>query len=120
MFGSDKISIKLDGNNLSISYLDKEYESLSGGERQKVDLLVQFSIREMLRSTLNFSSNILVLDEITDNLDAEGCQKLIDFVSTSFGDLESIFLISHRKDLDIPYDSEIRVVKGSDGISRIM
>lgn len=120
LFGSDKISIKLDGNNLSISYLDKEYESLSGGERQKVDLLVQFSIREMLRSTLNFSSNILVLDEITDNLDAEGCQKLIDFVSTSFGDLESIFLISHRKDLDIPYDSEIRVVKGSDGISRIM
>lgn len=119
LFGSDKILIALDGNNLSISYCDKEYESLSGGEKQKVDLLVQFSIREMLRSTLNFSSNIIVLDEITDNLDLEGCQKLIDFISNSFKDLESIYLISHRKDLDIPYDYMIHVVKGSDGVSRI-
>lgn len=120
LFGSDKILISLDGNNLSISYSDKEYESLSGGEKQKVDLLVQFSIREMLRSILNFSSNILVLDEITDNLDAEGCQKLIDFISTSFGDLESIYLISHRKDLDIPYDYMINVVKNELGISEIV
>ena len=120
LFGSDKILISLDGNNLSISYSDKEYESLSGGEKQKVDLLVQFSIREMLRSILNFSSNILVLDEITDNLDAEGCQKLIDFISTSFGDLEGIYLISHRKDLDIPYDYMINVVKNELGISEIV
>ena len=119
LFGSDKMLISLDGNNLSISYDDKEYESLSGGEKQKVDLLVQFSIREMLRSTLNFSSNILVLDEITDNLDAEGCQKLIDFISTSFSDLEGIYLISHRKDLDIPYDYMIHVVKDSNGTSSI-
>ena len=119
LFGSDRISIKLDGNNVSISYLDKEYESLSGGERQKVDLLVQFSIRDMLGATLNFSSNVLVLDEITDNLDEDGCQKLIDFISSSFKDIESIFLISHRKDLDIPYDTEIRVIKGRDGVSRI-
>ena len=119
LFGSDKILISLDGNNLSISYSDKEYESLSGGEKQKVDLLVQFSIREMLRSTLNFSSNILVLDEITDNLDEEGCQKLIDFISSSFKDLEGIYLISHRKDLDIPYDYMIHVVKETDGTSRI-
>lgn len=120
LFGSDKILISLDGNNLSISFADKEYESLSGGEKQKVDLLVQFSIREMLRSTLNFSSNILVLDEITDNLDAEGCQKLIDFISTSLTDLEGIYLISHRKDLDIPYDYMIHIIKDENNISRIM
>lgn len=119
LFGSDKVLISLDGNNLSISFADKEYESLSGGEKQKVDLLVQFSIREMLRSTLNFSSNILVLDEITDNLDAEGCQKLIDFISNSFTDLEGIYLISHRKDLDIPYDYMIHIVKDIDGISSL-
>lgn len=119
LFGSDKVLISLDGNNLSISFADKEYESLSGGEKQKVDLLVQFSIREMLRSTLNFSSNILVLDEITDNLDAEGCQKLIDFISNSFTDLEGIYLISHRKDLDIPYDYMLHIVKDVNGISSL-
>lgn len=119
LFNSSDISICLDGNNLSISYGDKEYEALSGGERQKIDLLVQFSIRDMLKSTLNFSSNILVLDEITDNLDAEGCHRLIDFVASAFKDLDSIYLVSHRRDLDIPYDITLNVVKGEDGVSRI-
>lgn len=119
LFNSSDISIYLDGNNLSIDYSNKEYESLSGGEKQKVDILIQLSIREMLRSSLNFSSNILVLDEITDNLDAEGCQKLIDFISTSLYDVDSIYLISHRKDLDIPYDYVLNVVKNESGISEL-
>ena len=119
LFNSSDINIYLDGNNLSIDYSNKEYESLSGGEKQKVDVLIQLSIREMLRSSLNFSSNILVLDEITDNLDAEGCQKLIDFISTSLYDVDSIYLISHRKDLDIPYDYVLNVVKNESGISEL-
>lgn len=119
LFNSSDINIYLDGNNLSIDYSNKEYESLSGGEKQKVDVLIQLSIREMLRSSLNFSSNILVLDEITDNLDAEGCQKLIDFISTSLYDVDSIYLISHRKDLDIPYDYVLNVIKNESGISEL-
>lgn len=120
IFETDKIDFKLDGNNIYIGYNDKEYENLSGGEKQKVDLIVQFSIRDMLTKYLNFSSNILVLDEVFDNLDSIGCQKVINLISTKLSDIESIFIITHHnQELDIPADREIVVVKNQKGISEI-
>jgi DNA repair exonuclease SbcCD ATPase subunit len=120
LFETDKISFSLDGNNINISYNGKLYEDLSGGEKQKVDLIIQFSIRDMLCKYLNFGCNILVLDEITDNLDDVGCEKVLNLVSTSLKDINSIYIISHRaSDLAIPYDREIIVEKNNFGISEI-
>ena len=118
IFETDKLDFYLDGNNICISYMNKDYENLSGGERQKVDLIIQFSIRDMLCSQLNFSSNILVLDEIFDNLDMIGCEKLINVIS-NMNDIKNIFIITHRYDLSIPCDKEIVVVKSNLGISEI-
>ena len=118
IFETDKLDFYLDGNNICISYMNKDYENLSGGERQKVDLIIQFSIRDMLCSQLNFSSNILVLDEIFDNLDMLGCEKLINVIS-NMNDIKNIFIITHRYDLSIPCDKEIVVVKSNLGISEI-
>lgn len=119
IFNTDKISFSLDGNNIDIVYDGKEYSSLSGGERQKIDIIVQFSIRDMLCKFLNFTSNILVLDEITDNLDAVGCQKVIDLITSKISDISSVYIISHHSDLAIPYDRELTVVKSMNGISEI-
>ena len=70
---------------------------------------------------LGFTSNILFLDEITDNLDNVGCKGLMDLISTSLVDIESTFVISHHSDeLVLPIDSEIIVEKNSNGISSIV
>ena len=119
IFGTDKLDFSLDGNNISISYDNKEYESLSGGEKQKVDLIVQFSIRDMLCKYLNFSSNILALDELTDNLDIKGTENLLNLISKKLNDVESIYIISHHSDFQIPSDREILVIKNSSGVSHI-
>ena len=119
IFNTSDIEFKLDGNNIYIGYAGKQYESLSGGEKQKVDLIVQFSIRDMLSRFLNFTSNILVLDEIFDNLDSYGCQQVINLISTKLLDIESIFIITHHLELDIPNDNEIVIVKNNNGISEI-
>ena len=119
IFNTDKINFSLDGNNIEISYCDKQYENLSGGERQKVDLIIQFSIRDMLCKFLNFSCNILIVDEIFDNLDSIGCQRVINLISTKLRDIDSIFIVTHRGDLEIPYDSEIIVEKNEKGVSSI-
>ena len=118
IFDTDKIGFELDGNNIDITYCNKPYENLSGGEKQKVDLIVQFSIRDMLCSHLGFTSNILVLDEVFDGLDAIGCQKVLDVIS-AITDIKNIFIVTHRKDLSIPTDKEIVVVKSCNGISEI-
>ncbi len=118
--GHSNISFELNGNSLDILYNNKFYESLSGGEKQKVDLIIQFAIRDMLCKFLNFSSNIIVLDEIFDNLDDKGCGVIIDLVTQKLTDLGSIFIISHRgNELSIPFDKTILVVKNENGISKI-
>ena len=120
VFGTDKLDFKLDGNNILISYDNKEYELLSGGEKQKVDVIIQLSIRDMLCKYLGFSSNIIVLDEITDSLDSKGCQNIFNLISSELGDVESIYVISHHTDeLNIPCDDTITIIKDNNKISRI-
>lgn len=119
VFETDKIDFCLNGNNIDISYDGKDYYNLSGGERQKVDLIVQFSIRDMLCKYLNFSSNILVLDEITDFLDVEGSTRVVNLITNKLSDVESIYIISHHTELNIPCDNEMIVVKDTFGISSL-
>ena len=120
LFGTDKLEFYLDGNNIAITYDKKDYEVLSGGEKQKVDVIIQLAIRDMLCKFMNFSSNILVLDEITDSLDITGSQRMFNLISTKLNDVEAVYIVSHHTDFDTPIDSEITVVKGSDKISRIL
>ncbi len=119
IFETDRIEFKLDGNLLSITYDGKQYETLSGGEKQKVDIIIQFAIRDMMCKFLGFSSNILVVDEIFDNLDRIGCEKVINLISTKLSDISSVYIISHHSDIDIPYDRELVVVKDANGVSKI-
>lgn len=120
IFGSDELEFKLDGNDIDIIWCNKMFESLSGGEKQKVDLIIQFAIRDMMSKYLNFSSNILILDEITDNLDSIGCNNVLNLISNKLNDVESIFIISHHtSELQIPCDCQMIVVKDRNGISSI-
>ena len=120
IFGNSDINFALDGNNIEVTYRDIYFENLSGGEKQKVDLIIQFSIRDMMSEFLEFSSNIIILDEIFDNLDSLGCNKVIDLISEKLNNVESLFIISHHADsLEIPYDNELIVIKNSNGISTI-
>jgi DNA repair exonuclease SbcCD ATPase subunit len=119
IFETDKLEFILDGNYINIFYDNKQYENLSGGEKQKVDLIVQFAIRDMLCKFLNFSSNIIVLDEIFDNLDSLGCQKVLNVISKKLSDIDSIYIVTHHSDIDLPIDNEIIVIKNENGISEI-
>lgn len=119
VFGHSCLDILLEGNNISIVYINKEYEMLSGGEKQKLDLIIQFALRDMLCKYLNFSCNILVLDEIFDSIDYDGCQHVIDFIINNLQSIQNVFIITHRPDLELPVDSTITIVKNSEGISYI-
>ena len=120
VFGTKELNIYLDGNNLDISYCGKMLDNLSGGERTRVDLIIQLSIRELMCTYFGYNSNIIVLDEITDFLDSKSCERVMSLVTTQLQNIESVFIISHHQEsLDIPIDTEIRIVKSVDGISSI-
>lgn len=119
VYKADAIKFVLDGNSLDIKYFDRDYENLSGGERQKVDVLVQLAIRGMLVEFLNFSCNCMVFDEIFDNLDSDGCKSIIELLSQKLTDVSSVYFISHHTDIDIPIDKTIEVIKDKSGVSTV-
>ena len=121
VFGTRNLNVYLDGNALDISYLGKMFDNLSGGEKQRVDVILQFAIRDMLKTYLNASANILVLDEITDFLDKKSCAAMMTLIEKELTNIESVFVISHHADeLSLPIDSEIKVIKDTNGISSII
>ena len=96
------------------------YESLSGGEKQRVDIIVQFSIRDMLCQFSGFACNVLVLDEILDSLDKVSSDSVIDFLLNNTLDIESVFFVTHRAELSIPAEGTIVVYKDINGISSLI
>jgi len=121
VFGTRELNVFLNGNALEITYCNKYFDNLSGGEKQRVDLILQFVIRDMLSKYLNYSSNIIVLDEVTDYLDRISCEQIIKLIVNKLSDIESVFIISHHADeLQLPVDSQITVIKDEDGISSVM
>lgn len=121
VFETNELDFKLDGNDIDISYHGKPMENLSGGEQQRVDIILQLALRDMMVKYLNFSSNILVLDEIFDNLDALATEKVLELITSQLQDVNSLFIISHHSsELGIEYDTEINVVKNEMGISEVI
>lgn len=121
IFDTDEIVFALDGNNIEIAFCNKSYENLSGGEKQRVDLIIQFAIRDMMTQYLDFNSNILVLDEITDALDSISCDRVLNFINKELSGVESVFIISHHaNELDIANDGEIIVSKDANGVSEVI
>ena len=120
VFGTRELTLEINGNALDITYCGKAFDGLSGGEKQRVDLILQLAIRDLLNSYLGLSANILVLDEITDFLDKKSCQAVMRLLEKELNTIESVFIISHRSgELELPIDSEIRVVKNENGISEL-
>ena len=117
---SKNVEFILDGNNIEIYYNSKPYDNLSGGEKQKIDIIIQLAIREMLLNQHNFSSNIICLDEIFDNLDKTGTQEVLGILNNTLKTVDSVYVISHHaEELEIDYDSELRIVKNEKGISEV-
>ena len=120
VFETRDLEICLNGNALDITYCGKMFDSLSGGEKQRVDLILQFALRNILMQYLNFNSNIIVLDEITDFLDKKSCAAVMRLLEKELNTIESVFIISHHAEtLDLPIDSEIHIIKNEQGISEV-
>ena len=120
LFNTDKrLSIKLSGNKILVLLDSRPYENLSGGERQRVDIAVQLSMRDMLQTSSGFYCNLLVLDEIFDNLDSSGSESLIRLISSELSDIDTVFVVTHHSEIDIPYDKILTVIKDSNGISSL-
>jgi len=75
------------------------YSSFSEGEKQRIDLALLFTWRQIAKMKNSTSTNLLVLDETFDSsLDHDGVDNLMKILQTLDADT-NVFVISHKGDL---------------------
>jgi len=92
------------------------YASFSEGEKQKIDLALLFTWRDIARMKNSTATNLLLLDEVFDSsLDANATTDLLKILRR-MSDNTNIYVISHKM-IDIlvdAFESSIEFVKESD------
>ena len=88
------------------------YDSFSEGEKQRIDLSLLFTWRQIAKMKNSISTNLLILDETFDSsLDADGVENLLKILGT-LSDDTNIFVISHKGEiLDGKFHHKIEFVK---------
>ena len=85
------------------------YASFSEGEKQKIDLALLFTWREVARMKNSVATNLLILDEVFDSsLDSNGTGELLQILR-SLGNGTNVFVISHKGDILV--DKFLRTLK---------
>jgi len=88
------------------------YESFSEGEKQRIDLSLLFTWRQIAKMKNSVATNLLMLDETFDSsLDHDGIENLLKILNMLDDDTNT-FIISHKGDiLDGKFESKIEFVK---------
>lgn len=120
LFSNDKdiIQIEEDDTKLNISLGTATYESLSGGEKTRVNIALLLAQKSLANIIGNMSCNIIILDEILGYCDSQAEENVINLLSQELDTLESIYMVSH-KELPIGYDKQLVVIKNKEGLSRV-
>ena len=75
------------------------YDSFSEGEKQRIDLALLFTWRQVAKMKNSVATNLLILDETFDSsLDYEGVDNLMKIIY-SLGDDTNVYVISHKGDI---------------------
>jgi DNA repair exonuclease SbcCD ATPase subunit len=91
---------------------DFTYASFSEGEKQRIDLSLLFTWRQIARMKNSANTNLLILDETFDSsLDNDGIDNLMKILNSVTNDT-NVFIISHKGDvLESKFRNKIEFVK---------
>tara|TARA_R110000744_G_scaffold77604_9_gene153078 strand:+ start:306 stop:2042 length:1737 start_codon:yes stop_codon:yes gene_type:complete len=88
------------------------YDSFSEGEKQRIDLGLLFTWRQIAKMKNSVATNLLVLDETFDSsLDHDGVENLMKIIQ-SLDDDTNVFVISHKGEmLDGKFENKLEFFK---------
>jgi DNA repair exonuclease SbcCD ATPase subunit len=91
------------------------YASFSEGEKQKIDLALLFTWRDVARLKNSTSTNLLILDEVFDSsLDSTATEELLKILK-GLGTNTNLYIISHKGELLLDkFETTIEFVKEND------
>ena len=90
---------------------DFSYSSFSEGEKQRIDLALLFTWREVAKFKNSTSTDLLIMDEVFDSsLDGFGTEEFLKIIRYVIQD-SNIFVISHKESLHDKFHETIRFEK---------
>lgn len=112
-FVKGKISLKDDTGS--------SYQSLSNGEKRRLDIAIQFSLHDYVHMYCGMKLNCCYIDEVLDTLDDIGVDNIFDVLrlKLEYCGLSSIYIITHNDTLKSKFDHIITVMKNENGDSFI-
>jgi DNA repair exonuclease SbcCD ATPase subunit len=114
----DKVSKPFTTNCSVGDKRNKGYKEFSGGQKQRLDIVLIFGMHDLVSYDSNI--NILILDEIFEGLDEAGEAAVFDLVRTKAEAGKSIYVITHSPHIDSLYSSTIEVTGGDVGATTLV
>lgn len=98
------------------------YQSLSNGEKRRLDISIQFALHDYVHAYCGMKMNCCFIDEILDTLDDIGVENIFDVLrlKLEYCQLRSIYVITHNNALKDKFDRVITVKKDSSGDSHLV
>lgn len=120
LFSNEKDVIKIEESDTKLNiYLgNATYESLSGGEKTRVNIALLLAQKSLANVIGNMACNLIILDEILGYCDSEAESSVINLITNELDSLETIYMISH-KEIPIGYDNILTIVKDKNGLSQV-
>lgn len=120
LFSNEKDIVKISENDTKLDIMlgNATYESLSGGEKTRVNIALLLAQKSLASVIGNISYNIIILDEILGYCDNQAEINVIDLITKELESLESIYMVSH-KEIPIGYDTQLIIVKNKQGLSNV-
>lgn len=110
----DKFDIKVINNGS-----DTSYESLSSGEKRRVDIAISLTLQDILMAKSTTNTNILVYDELFESLDAVGAESVVELLKQRLDTVGTIFVVTHNENLKPLFSETITAIKEKDGNTHI-
>ena len=97
------------------------YFNFSSGERRNIDIAIMFAFMDLQRLQGKFDTNMLCFDELVDSaLDIDGVNYVVDILLEKCKEEnKSIYLITHRKELQGRATGDIITIEKENGISKV-
>jgi len=87
--------------------LNKDYKEFSGGQKQRLDIVLIFAMFDLI--SLNTDFNIIIMDEVFAGLDEEGENAVFDLIRVKAEEGKSVYLVNHSSTIDSLYLNKIEI-----------
>lgn len=106
-----EVDKKANGIEIKIDEGKRDYRTLSGGEKRRVDIVIILTLQKFLLECTGISTNLLMFDEIFDSLDGVGIQMVLNSIDIVFDDDLCVYVTTHKSEFRSSFDSIIEIEK---------